>query len=173
MWAAQFYAERRPRQFITSGGLGTMGFGLPAALGAKIGRPDQPVVLISGDGSIMMNCQEMATLADNDIDVKIIVIHNFILGMVGQWQRLFYSHHYSQSELKGKTDLVKLAEAMGIRGYRLTEPEELETRLPAILAEPGAALIDVYVPEEEDVLPMVPGGKRLDQMVLGKGAKKK
>ena len=110
---------------------------------------------------------------DNDIDVKIIVIHNFILGMVGQWQRLFYSHHYSQSELKGKTDLVKLAEAMGIRGYRLTEPEELETRLPAILAEPGAALIDVYVPEEEDVLPMVPGGKRLDQMVLGKGAKKK
>lgn len=173
MWAAQFYAERRPRQFITSGGLGTMGFGLPAALGAKIGRPDQPVILISGDGSIMMNCQEMATLADNDIDVKIIVIHNFILGMVGQWQRLFYSHHYSQSELKGKTDLVKLAEAMGIRGYRLTEPEELETRLPAILAEPGAALIDAYVPEEEDVLPMVPGGKRLDQMVLGKGAKKK
>ena len=173
MWAAQFYAERRPRQFITSGGLGTMGFGLPAALGAKIGRPDQPVVLISGDGSIMMNCQEMATLADNDIDVKIIVIHNFILGMVGQWQRLFYSHHYSQSELKGKTDLVKLAEAMGIRGYRLTEPEELETRLPDILAGKGAALIDVYVPEEEDVLPMVPGGKRLDQMVLGKGAKKK
>ena len=172
MWAAQFYAARRPRQFITSGGLGTMGFGLPAALGAKVGRPDQPVVLITGDGSVMMNCQEMATLADNDIDVKIIVIHNFILGMVGQWQRLFYNHHYSQSELKGKTDLVKLAEAMGIRGYRLTEPEELETRLPEILASEGAALIDVYVPEEEDVLPMVPGGKRLDQMVLGKGEKR-
>ncbi len=172
MWAAQFYAARRPRQFITSGGLGTMGFGLPAALGAKVGRPDQPVVLITGDGSVMMNCQEMATLADNDIDVKIVVIHNFILGMVGQWQRLFYNHHYSQSELKGKTDLVKLAEAMGIRGYRLTEPEELETRLPEILASEGAALIDVYVPEEEDVLPMVPGGKRLDQMVLGKGEKR-
>lgn len=172
MWAAQFYAARRPRQFITSGGLGTMGFGLPAALGAKVGRPDQSVVLITGDGSVMMNCQEMATLADNDIDVKIVVIHNFILGMVGQWQRLFYNHHYSQSELKGKTDLVKLAEAMGIRGYRLTEPEELETRLPEILASEGAALIDVYVPEEEDVLPMVPGGKRLDQMVLGKGEKR-
>lgn len=172
MWAAQFYAARRPRQFITSGGLGTMGFGLPAALGAKVGRPDQPVVLITGDGSVMMNCQEMATLADNDIDVKIVVIHNFILGMVGQWQRLFYNHHYSQSELKGKADLVKLAEAMGIRGYRLTEPEELETRLPEILASEGAALIDVYVPEEEDVLPMVPGGKRLDQMVLGKGEKR-
>lgn len=172
MWAAQFYAARRPRQFITSGGLGTMGFGLPAALGAKIGNPDHPVVLFTGDGSIMMNCQEFATLADNDIDVKVIVVHNFILGMVGQWQRLFYNHHYAQSELKGKTDFVKLAEAMGCKGARLTKASELETKLPALLKEKGTVLIDVYVPEEEDVLPMVPGGKRLDQMVLGKGARK-
>ena len=171
MWAAQFYRARRPRQFLTSGGLGTMGFGLPAALGAKVGCPEKPVILFTGDGSIMMNCQEFATLADNDIDVKVIVIHNHILGMVGQWQRLFYQHHYSQSELNGKTDLVKLAEAMGCKGARLTKAEELDTKLPALLKEKGTVLIDVYVPEDEDVLPMVPGGKRLDQMVLGKEKK--
>ena len=172
MWAAQFYDAREPRQFITSGGLGTMGFGLPAALGAKVGKPGQPVVLFTGDGSIMMNCQEFATLADNDIDVKVIVVHNFILGMVGQWQRLFYHHHYAQSELKGKTDLVKLAESMGCKGARLTKAGELVTKLPQLLQEKGTVLIDVYVPEEEDVLPMVPGGKRLDQMVLAKGEEK-
>ena len=172
MWAAQFYEAREPRQFITSGGLGTMGFGLPAALGAKVGKPNQPVVLFTGDGSIMMNCQEFATLADNDIDVKVIVVHNFILGMVGQWQRLFYHHHYAQSELKGKTDLVKLAESMGCKGARLTKASELATKLPQLLQEKGTVLIDVYVPEEEDVLPMVPGGKRLDQMVLAKGEAK-
>ena len=167
MWAAQFFKVYKPRHFLTSGGQGTMGYGLPAAMGAKVGCPDTPVVLFTGDGSIMMNCQEFATIADNDIDVKVVVIRNEILGMVGQWQRLFYNHHYSQSELKGKTDLVKLAEAMGVKGYRLTKKEELETRLPEILAEKGAVLIDVVIPEEEDVLPMVPGGKRLDQMVLG------
>ena len=167
MWAAQFFKVYKPRHFLTSGGQGTMGYGLPAAMGAKIGCPDSPVILFTGDGSFMMNCQEFATIADNDIDVKVVVIRNEILGMVGQWQRLFYNHHYSQSELKGKTDLVKLAEAMGVKGYRLTKKEELETRLPEILAEKGAVLIDVVIPEEEDVLPMVPGGKRLDQMVLG------
>ncbi len=119
----------------------------------------------------MMNCQEFATIADNDIDVKVVILHNHILGMVGQWQRLFYNHHYSQSELKGKTDFVKLAEAMGVKGYRLTTKEELDTRLPQILAEEGPCVIDCLIPEEEDVLPMVPGGKRLDQMVLG-GLKK-
>ncbi len=167
MWAAQFFDVKQPRHFLTSGGQGTMGYGLPAAMGAKVGCPKKRVVLFTGDGSIMMNCQEFATIADNDLDVKVVVVHNSILGMVGQWQRLFYSHHYSQSELKGKTDFVKLAEAMGVKGYRLTKKEELNTELPRILAEEGAALIDVIVPEEEDVLPMVPGGKRLDQMVLG------
>ena len=146
-----------------------MGYGLPAAMGAKIGNPESSVILFTGDGSIMMNCQEFATIADNDIDVKVIIVHNCILGMVGQWQRLFYNRHYSQSELKGKTDFVKLAEAMGLKGYRLTNKDELESRLPAILAEKGPVLIDVLIPEEEDVLPMVPGGKRLDQMVLGGG----
>ncbi len=167
MWAAQFYEARNPRQFLTSGGLGTMGYGLPAAMGAKLACPEKKVVLFTGDGSIMMNCQEFATIADNDIDVKVIILHNYLLGMVGQWQRLFYNHHYSASQLRGKRDFVKIAEAMGIRGYRLEKAEELETRLPELLSAPGPAVIDCIVPEEENVLPMVPGGKRLDQMVLG------
>ena len=166
MWAAQFYESRKPRQFLTSGGLGTMGYGLPAAIGAKLGQPDKKVVCFSGDGSIMMNCQEFATAADNDVDVKIIVVHNHTLGMVSQWQRLFYNEHYSQSELHGKTDLVKLAEAMGAKGCRIDDPAKLETELKEALEEKGPILIDVMVPEVEDVLPMVPGGKRLDQMVL-------
>ena len=144
-----------------------MGFGLPAAMGAKLACPDKNVVLFTGDGSIMMNIQELATIADNNIDIKIVIVHNFILGMVGQWQRLFYNHHYSASELNLKRDFIKIAEAMGVRGYRLTKAEELETELPEILFSKGAAVIDVYVPQDENVLPMVPGGKRLDQMVLG------
>ncbi|MBQ9486560.1 MAG: biosynthetic-type acetolactate synthase large subunit, partial [Selenomonadaceae bacterium] len=167
MWAAQFFKARAPRQFLTSGGLGTMGFGLPAAMGAKLACPKKNVILFTGDGSIMMNIQELATLADNNIDVKIVVVHNFILGMVGQWQRLFYNHHYSASELKLKRDLVKIAQAMGIRGYRLTKAEELDYDLTEILYSKGPVLVDVYVPQEENVIPMVPGGKRLDQMVLG------
>ena len=167
MWAAQFFKARNPRQFLTSGGLGTMGFGLPAAMGAKLACPDKHVVLFTGDGSVMMNIQELATIADHDIDIKIVIVHNFILGMVGQWQRLFYDHHYSASELKYKRDFVKIANAMGVRGYRLTKAEELEDDLVEIMFSKGAAVIDVYVPEEENVLPMVPGGKRLDQMVLG------
>ena len=114
----------------------------------------------------MMNIQELATIADHDIDLKIIVVHNFILGMVGQWQRLFYNHHYSQSILKGKRDFVKIAEAMGIRGIRLETIADLESQLPDALNSDGSILIDCIVPEEENVLPMVPGGKRLDQMVL-------
>lgn len=143
-----------------------MGYGLPAAMGAKLACPDKNVVLITGDGSIMMNIQELATVADHDIDIKIVIVHNFILGMVGQWQRLFYNHHYSASELKCKRDFVKIANAMGMRGFRLTKAEELSADLPEIFYSKGAALIDVFVPEEENVLPMVPGGRRLDQMVL-------
>ena len=167
MWAAQFFGCDAPRHFLTSGGLGTMGYGLPAAIGAKLANPDKEVVLITGDGSIMMNCQELATMADNDIDVKIVIVHNSILGMVGQWQRLFYSHHYSASELKGKTDFVKLAEAMGVTGCRIETRKEFAEVLPQVLRAKGARLIDVIVPQEADVVPMVPGGKRLDQMVLG------
>lgn len=167
MWAAQFYNSRRPRQFITSGGLGTMGYGLPAALGAKLGQPAKKVVLFTGDGSIMMNCQEFATAADYNIDVKVVVMHNHVLGMVTQWQRMFYGKRYSQTLLNGHTDFVKLAEAMGVSACRISEPAELMPVLQKALASDGPVLIDCLLPETEDVLPMVSPGNRLDHMVLG------
>lgn len=169
MWTAQFYQFLKSRSFITSGGLGTMGYGLPAALGAKLAKPEKTVVLFSGDGSIMMNCQELSTAADYGIDVKVIVMNNHVLGMVSQWQRMFYGERYSQSKLNGKTDYVKLAEAMGVHGLRVTEPEKLEAVIKQALAIEGPVLVDVLLPEVEDVLPMVPAGGRLDQMVLGAG----
>jgi len=167
MWTAQFYNFKRERSFITSGGLGTMGYGLPAALGAQFGLPDSQVVLFTGDGSIMMNCQELATVADNNLPVKIFVMNNEVLGMVHQWQRMFYGQRYSHSTLKGKTDFVKLAEAMGVPGMRVTRPEELDTVLEKALSMEGPVLVEVLVPPTEDVLPMVPPGGRLDQMLLG------
>jgi len=167
MWAAQFFNSRNPRQFLTSGGLGTMGYGLPAALGAKLGRSDKKVVLFTGDGSIMMNCQEMATAADNDIDIKIVLLHNHVLGMVSQWQRMFYGKRYSQTLLSGKTDYVKLAEAMGLSACRIEKPETLKSDLAKALNSAGPMLIDVILPGNEDVLPMVAPGAQLDNMVLG------
>ena len=167
MWAAQYFNSRKPRQFITSGGLGTMGYGLPAALGAKLGHPDKKVVLFTGDGSIMMNCQEMATAADNNIDIKVVLLHNRVLGMVSQWQRMFYGKRYSQTLLSGKTDFVKLAEAMGLAACRIEKPELLEQGLAEALNSNGAILIDVMLPANEDVLPMVAPGAQLDNMVLG------
>ena len=166
MWAAQYYNAKEPRRFLTSGGLGTMGYGLPAAIGAKIACPGQQVVLLTGDGSIMMNCQEMATAADNRIDVKIVVVHNRVLGMVTQWQRMFYNKHYSETLLPGGTDFVKLAEAMGVAASRVKKPERLREELAAAFAADGPRLVDVMVPGNVDVLPMVPGGKSLDEMVL-------
>ena len=166
MWAAQFFNCRNPRQFLTSGGLGTMGYGLPAAIGAKMGQPGKKVVLFTGDGSVMMNCQEMATAADNDIEVKIVLLHNYVLGMVSQWQRMFYGKRYSQTILGGKTDYVKLAEAMGVKAVRIETPDELEAKLAAALKEEGPCLIDVKLPGNEDVLPMVAPGAQLDNMVM-------
>ncbi len=167
MWTAQYYNFPRERSFITSGGLGTMGYGLPAAMGAQFGLPDKQVVLFSGDGSIMMNCQEMATVADNNLPVKIFVMNNEVLGMVHQWQRMFYGERYSHSKIKGKTNFVKLAEAMGIPGLRVTQPEELDAVLKQALEMEGPVLVEILVPPTEDVLPMVPPGGRLDQMLLG------
>ena len=166
MWAAQYYNFQKERTLITSGGLGTMGFGLPAAIGSKLANPDKKVVLFTGDGSIMMNCQEFATLADNDLDIKVIVLNNHMLGMVAQWQRMFYNRHYAHSVLRGKTDLVKLAEAMGVRGYRIDSKAAFNEKFKEIVKSEGAALIEVLIPDEENVFPMVPAGGRLDQMVL-------
>ncbi|MBC8016845.1 MAG: biosynthetic-type acetolactate synthase large subunit [Sporomusaceae bacterium] len=167
MWTAQYYQFMNERSFLTSGGLGTMGYGLPAAIGAQVGLPEKTVVLFTGDGSIMMNCQEMATAANNDIPVKIIVMNNQVLGMVSQWQRMFYEERYSHTCLKGHTDFVKLAEAMGVTGLRVTKPSELAATLAEALQIKGPVLVDVWLPNGEDVLPMVPANCRLDQMVLG------
>jgi acetolactate synthase I/II/III large subunit len=167
MWTAQYYTFNKQRSLLTSGGLGTMGYGLPAAIGAQIGQPDKCVVLFTGDGSIMMNCQELATAADNGLPVKIIVMNNQVLGMVNQWQRMFYGQRYSHSSTKGCTDFVKLAEAMGVTGFRVTKPEELTAILEKALQTKGPVLVDVLLPATEDVVPMVPPGGRLDQMVLG------
>ena len=167
MWAAQFFNSRKPRQFLTSGGLGTMGYGLPAAMGAKLAKPQQKVVVFTGDGSVMMNIQELATMADNNIDVKIVLLHNSVLGMVYQWQKLFYGHRFSNTIMDTKVDFVKLAEAMGIKGVRIQGLEGFEENLKAALEGEGATLIDVILPPNEDVLPMVAPGAQLDNMVLG------
>lgn len=167
MWAAQFYPITKARQFITSGGLGTMGFGLPAAMGAKLAKPNQQVLLFTGDGSIMMNCQEFATLYKYGVDVKVIVLHNNVLGMVNQWQRMFYQGHCSESVIDTNPDLTHITKAMGVPGFTVHTPDELEQGLQQLFTTKGPALLDVFIPADENVYPMVPGGKRLDEMVLG------
>lgn len=167
MWTAQYYTFNKQRSLLTSGGLGTMGFGLPAALGAQIGQPDKTVVLFTGDGSIMMNCQELATAADNGLPVKVFVMNNQVLGMVNQWQRMFYGQRYSHSSTKGHTDFVKLAEAMGVTGFRVSQPGDLAAVFEKALRTEGPVLVDIILPNAEDVLPMVPPGGRLDEMILG------
>ncbi|MDI6914156.1 MAG: thiamine pyrophosphate-dependent enzyme, partial [Desulfitobacteriaceae bacterium] len=167
MWAAQFYHFKNPRSWLTSGGLGTMGYGLPAGLGAQVGCPNKKVVVITGDGGLMMNCQELDTVAKFNLPVKIMVLNNQVLGMVAQWQRMFYGGRYAHTNMEGRTDLVKLAEAMGVPGMRVTQPDEVRRTLQEALAMPGPVLVDFRIPSDEDVMPMVPGGARLDQMVMG------
>jgi acetolactate synthase-1/2/3 large subunit len=167
MWIAQYFNFKEPRSLLTSGGLGTMGYGLPAALGAQTGCPEKAVILFVGDGGIMMNCQELATAANYELPVKVLIFNNQVLGMVAQWQRMFYGGRYSHSRLKGHTDFVKLAEAMGVVGMRISKPSELDETLKAAMAVPGPVVVDIQIPETENVLPMVPPGARLDQMVMG------
>lgn len=171
MWTAQYYPFTQPRTLLTSGGLGTMGYGLPAAIGAQLGKPDSTVLVVSGDGSIMMNCQELSTAADNGLPVKIFIMNNQVLGMVHQWQRFFYGQRYSHSTTQGATDFVKLAEAMGVTGLRVKTPEELDQAIEKALQTPGPVLVDIVMPTFEDVLPMVAPGGRLDQMILGEDKK--
>lgn len=168
MWVAQFYGFKNPRSLLTSGGLGTMGYGLPAGLGAQCGMPDKAVIVFVGDGGVMMNCQELAVLAEHNFPVKILIFNNQVLGMVAQWQRMFYGGRYSHTSLKGAAvDFVKLAEAMGVAGLRVTKPEELAGTLEQAMAIPGPVVVDIRIPEKLDVLPMVPAGAGLDEMMLG------
>lgn len=166
MWAAQYYHFNRPNQFITSGGLGTMGFGLPAAIGAQMACPDQLVVDVAGDGSIQMNIQEMATAVQYNLPIKIIILNNRYLGMVRQWQDLFYDKRYSSTTLDHNPDFVKLAEAFGAKGLRATKPEEVEQVLKEGLETEGAVIMEFIVDREENVYPMVPAGKAITDMLL-------
>ena len=166
MWAAQFYKYHKPRTYLTSGGLGTMGYGLPAAIGAQLAFPDRLVVDVAGDGSIQMNIQELMTAVENGLPVKILILNNRHLGMVRQWQELFYDANYVATDMKGQPDFVKLADAYGAEGYRITTEEELEELLPKALASPRTAVIDVLVDREENVSPIVPAGASLDEMLI-------
>lgn len=167
MWAAQFFTTDEPKHFISSGGLGTMGFGLPAALGTKVACPEKTVVVFSGDGSILMNCQEFATLSEYGIDVKVIVLHNDTLGMIVQLQDFFYNHHYSQCTLNKRKNLPMLAESLGVKGYAIEKQDDLTPVLKEAFAHKGPALVDIRISPEERVYPTVPGGKALSDMILG------
>jgi acetolactate synthase-1/2/3 large subunit len=166
MWTAQFYAFTKPRTLLTSGGLGTMGYGFPAAIGAQFAFPDKKVVVVAGDGSIQMNIQELATAVGNNLPVKVIILNNRYLGMVRQWQELFYHNNCVSTNMEAQPDFVKLAEAYGAEGYRITREEELRPVLEKALASPAAAFIDVMVEREENVAPIVPVGAALDEMLL-------
>ncbi|MBA2262548.1 MAG: biosynthetic-type acetolactate synthase large subunit [Solirubrobacterales bacterium] len=165
MWAAQYYHFNHPRRWINSGGLGTMGFGLPAAMGAKIGCPDATVVCLAGDGSVQMNMQELATCAQEGIDIKVVIMNNGYLGMVRQWQELFWDGRYSQVDMGDFPDFVKLAEAYGATGLRLTRSAGLGEALREAIATPGPVMVDVRVGREENVYPMISPGQAARDMV--------
>ncbi|MGA2781257.1 MAG: biosynthetic-type acetolactate synthase large subunit [Smithella sp.] len=167
MWTAQFFPFDHPNTFISSGGLGTMGFGLPAAIGVKCAFPDKQVVDIAGDGSIQMNIQELATAAQYKINVKIVLLNNGYLGMVRQWQELFYEKRYSHTDMTYAPDFVKLAEAFGVVGLRATKPEEVESVLKQGLSLDRPVLMDFRVSREECVYPMVHPGDSISNMSLG------
>ena len=166
MWAAQFYHFDYPNSFISSGGLGTMGYGFPAAIGAQVARPDKVVVDIAGDGSIQMNIQELATAVNYDLPVKIVILNNGFLGMVRQWQELFYGKRYSHSNINNVPDFVKLAEAYGAVGLRATRPEEVEATLRKGLDTAKTVVMDFHVEPEEGVYPMVSPGAATDRYGL-------
>ena len=166
MWTAQFYNFTEPRTLLTSGGLGTMGYGFPAAIGAQMAFPDKKVITVAGDGSLQMNIQELATVVQQRLPIKVVILNNGYLGMVRQWQELFFNHNYSSTNMEAQPDFVKLAEAYGAEGYRITTREELLPTLKAALASPNPAFIDVRVDREENVYPMVPAGAALDEMLL-------
>jgi acetolactate synthase I/II/III large subunit len=166
MWTAQFYRFRKPRSLLTSGGLGTMGYGFPAAIGAQIAFPDSLVIDIAGDGSIQMNIQELATAVSYELPVKVVILNNGYLGMVRQWQELFYQKNYCSTCLHKNPDFVAVAQAYGAEGYRITTRDELQEVLPRALASRATAFIDVLVEPEENVYPMVPAGASLTEMLL-------
>jgi acetolactate synthase-1/2/3 large subunit len=165
MWTAQFYDFPAPRRWINSGGLGTMGFGLPAAMGAAVGSPDRVVVCIAGDGSVQMNAQELATCAQNEIPIKVFIMNNGYLGMVRQWQELFWDGKYSHVDMGEFPDFVKLAEAYGVTGMRFSDKSTLVEDCKRAIATDGPVLVDVRVTREENTYPMIPAGQAAREMV--------
>ncbi len=166
MWAAQYYFFDKPRTFLSSGGLGTMGYGFPAAIGAQVAFPDSLVIDIAGDGSIQMNIQELATVAQYKLPVKIAILNNGYLGMVRQWQERFYDRLYSHTDITVSPDFVKLAEAYGATGLRATTTEEVEPVIKKGLEIKGPVIMDFVVEREEGVYPMVPSGRSIKDMIL-------
>jgi acetolactate synthase-1/2/3 large subunit len=166
MWAAQYYHFDQPNSFITSGGLGCMGFGFPAAIGAQVASQDRLVVDIAGDGSIQMNIQEMATAVQYNLPVKIVILNNKYLGMVRQWQQLFYEKRYASTSIEETPDFVKLAESYGAVGLRATRPQEVVPVLKEGLSTPKPVIMDFWVDREECVYPMVPAGAPMTEMLL-------
>jgi len=166
MWLAQYYGFRKPRQLLTSGGLGAMGYGFPAALGAQIALPEQQVIAFVGDGGFQMTAQELATAVQYGTNVKIVIMNNNSLGMVRQWQELFYDRNYSSVDMEWTPDFLKLAEAYGATGLRATHPGQLASILEQGLAAPGVVVMDIVVEVEENVYPMIPPGAGINEMVL-------
>jgi len=165
MFTAQYYPIGGVRNFVTSGGLGTMGFGLPAAIGASFGRPGETVLLFTGDGSFQMNVQELATLSQHNLPVKIFIMNNSCLGMVRQWQELFYDKHYAQTIFNYNPDFVSLAGAYGIKAFKITQPNEVTPAIAQALRIPGPVLVDCVVDQEENVLPIIPPGGKPNEML--------
>jgi acetolactate synthase-1/2/3 large subunit len=165
MWAAQMFPFENPRSWLTSGGLGTMGYGLPAGIGAKFAAPDKRVVVVSGDGSIQMNIQELGTMVEYDVDVKVIVFNNYFLGMVRQWQEKFYYERYSYSAMS-VPNFVKLADAYGAHGFRCEYAKDLPETLRQAFATPGPVIVDVVIPADEVVMPMIPPGGAMSEMLF-------
>jgi acetolactate synthase-1/2/3 large subunit len=166
MWTAQFFRFTRPRTLLTSGGLGTMGFGLPAAMGAQVAFPGRQVIAVCGDGGFQMNMQEIATLVQNRLPVKVCIMNNNYLGMVRQWQELFFDKRYSNTVMDLPIDFVMLAKAFGAQGFQATKPEEVQEIIAKAFKTPGPVIIEFKIAREEKVLPMVPAGASLNEMVL-------
>lgn len=166
MWAAQFYKYNKPRTYISSGGLGTMGYGTGASIGAQMGRPDKQVIHIAGDGSFRMNCNELATIAHYDVPMITVIMNNTVLGMVRQWQTIFYDARYSQTTLDRGPDFIKLADAYGIKGYDVFTQEEFKEALVEALEKRKPALINCHVGMDEKVLPMVAPGAPINDLIL-------
>ena len=167
MWAAQFYKYTRPRSFLSSGGMGTMGYGFPAAIGAQVGKPRSLVIDIAGDGSIQMNIQELITAVRLKLPVKIAILNNGFLGMVRQWQELFFNRRYSKTDLADNPDFVKVAEAYGAKGIRVTEKRQVVPALKEAFRHRGCVVLDFRVEREENVFPMIPAGQAVDRMIGG------